>query len=55
MYVHDATETAYHNGANYMKTLILVLLSDMKGTAMGPARMTIDDVIEKVKKVEVRP
>lgn len=55
MYVFDATETAYHNGANYMKQLILVMLSDMKGTAMGPARMTISDIIEKVQKMEVRP
>lgn len=55
MYVYDATEQAYRNGANYMKSLILTLLSDMKGTAMGPTRMTISDIIEKVQKMEVRP
>lgn len=55
MYVYDATEQAYQNGANYMKQLILALLSDMKGTAMGPTRMAISDIIEKVEGMEVRP
>lgn len=55
MYVYDATEQAYQNGANYMKQLVLVMLSDLKGKAMGPTRMAISDIIEKVQGLEVRP
>ncbi len=55
MNTYDATEQAFHNGANYMKQLILVMLSEMKGAAMGPTRMVISDIIEKVQKTEVRP
>lgn len=54
MYVHDATEQAFKNGAEYMRGLIIDKLLERKGRAMGPERFALSAIIELVQKLEVR-
>ena len=54
MHTHDATEQAFKNGADYMRGLIIDLLREKKGLAMGPERLALSDVIELIQKIEVR-
>lgn len=54
MYEHDATEEAFKNGANYMKSLIIEKLTLLKGEAMGTERLVLSAVIEVIRKLEVR-
>lgn len=52
---HDGYEQAYHNGKERMREEILNKLRDAKGNAMGIQRAVLTEVIEMVKKLEVRP
>lgn len=52
---YDATEQAYKNGKERMREVVLEKLQSMKKTAIGPARFALDDAIQAVKKMEVRP
>lgn len=54
MYEHDATEEAFKNGAEYMRSLIIDKLREKKGRAMGPERLVLSAVIELTQKLEVR-
>jgi hypothetical protein len=54
MYEHDATEQAFKNGANYMRTLVLTMLSDLKSTALGKDRFILSIIMDKINKLEVR-
>lgn len=55
MNIHDATEQAWKNGADYMRTLIIDKLREKKGQAMGPERLFLSAIIELIQKMEVRP
>lgn len=52
---YDGYEQAYHNGKERMREEILNKLLDAKGNAMGLQRSVLTEVIEMVRKLEVRP
>lgn len=52
---YEATEQAYVNGKERMREAILDRLRTLKGQEMGPRRQVISDIIEMVRKLEVRP
>lgn len=52
---NDGYEVAYHNGKERMREEILNKLREAKGNAMGVQRQVLTDVIEMVRKLEVRP
>ena len=52
---NDGYEIAYNNGKERMRDEILNKLRDAKGNAMGLERSVLTDVIEMVRKLEVRP
>lgn len=52
---NDGYEIAYRNGKERMREEILNKLLDAKGNAMGAQRTVLSDVIEMVRKLEVRP
>ena len=54
MYEHDATEQAFKNGVEYMRTVIIDKLREKKGRAMGAERFVLSAVIELIQKLEVR-
>lgn len=51
---YDATEQAWKNGAEFMREKILEMLRDAKGKAVGPARHVVSDLIDRIRKLEVR-
>lgn len=53
MYVHDATERAFHNGSEAMREAIIDKLRENRGRALGLERSILGDVITLVRKVEV--
>ena len=55
MKTEEATEAAYKNGKEYMRHAVLSLLCEKKGKAMGQERQVIADIIDAVRKMEVRP
>lgn len=52
---YDAYELAYNNGKEYMRSCIIAKLKEMKGNAMGAARLALYEAIRMVEKMEVRP
>ena len=52
---HDAFEIAYNNGKEYMRQQIINNLRNAKGNAVGVQRQVLADVIEIIKKLDVRP
>lgn len=52
---NDGYEIAYHNGKERMREEIINKLRDAKGNAMGVQRMVISEIIEMIRKMEVRP
>ena len=52
---NDGYEVAYHNGKERMREEILNKLRDAKGKALGLQRAVLTDVIEMIRKLEVRP
>ena len=48
---HDMAERCYHNGEEAMREKVIDYLRDQKGLALGVVRITIGDIIEKVKKL----
>ena len=52
---NDGYEIAYRNGKERMREEILNKLRDAKGNAMGVQRQVLTDVIEMIRKMEVRP
>lgn len=52
---NTAYELAYHNGKARMREAILEKLGDMKGNTLGLPRAVLSDVIDVIKKLEVRP
>lgn len=52
---NDGYELAYHNGKERMREEVLNKLRDAKGEALGLQRAVLTDVIEMIRKLEVRP
>lgn len=52
---NDGYEIAFKNGKEYMRQQIINKLLNAKGNAMGVQRQVLTDVIEMIRKMEVRP
>ena len=52
---NDGYEVAYHNGKERMREEILNKLRDMKGIEMGIRRALVSDIIDAIRKLDVRP
>ena len=48
---NDMAEICFKNGEAHMKERILDYLQKQKATAIGPVRLTLGDIIEKVRKM----
>lgn len=51
----DAAERGFQNGKEYMRTAVIDKLTALKGRAFGRERLIYGEVIEIVRKMEVRP
>lgn len=52
---NTAYEQSYLNGKEYMRQSILNMLRDAKSRALGAERNVLSDIIDAIKKLEVRP
>lgn len=50
----DATEQAWKNGAEHMRRQVLDKLLSLNATTLGLSRAIINDIIDMVRKMEVR-
>lgn len=53
--MYDISEMAYKNGKEADREAVLNLLRDMKGKAIGAERRALDEAINAIQKLEVRP